>query len=61
MAVYNYAVIDEPTKMCVNTIIWDGIAQWNPPDGCIVVPINDIELNDECEQVNGVWQKKVVQ
>lgn len=33
----NYSVINS-NGICVNHILWDGQTQWNPPEGCIVIP-----------------------
>ena len=33
----NYAVIDSTSNIVINTVVWDGVAQWSPPDGCIAV------------------------
>jgi hypothetical protein len=37
----NYAVINSQTNIVENAIIWDGVAQWAPPDGCYVEPLGD--------------------
>ena len=33
-----YAIIDATTSV-INTVIWDGLPSWTPPDGCIAVVI----------------------
>ncbi len=33
----NYSVINS-NGVCVNHILWDGQTEWNPPEGCIVIP-----------------------
>lgn len=35
-----WAVIQ--TQLVINTILWDGISPWVPPDGCIAVDITNI-------------------
>ncbi len=30
-----YAVIDQGGNV-INIILWDGVAEWSPPDGCTV-------------------------
>ena len=35
----NYAIIDNPTNLVVNVIVWDGKPPWRPPSGCIAVPL----------------------
>lgn len=32
-----WCVIEEATGLVVNAIVWDGIAEWSPPEGCIVL------------------------
>lgn len=39
-----YAVIDEPTGTVVNVIEWDGIAEWEQPEGCIVVESEEAQI-----------------
>jgi hypothetical protein len=34
--VMQYAILDS-TGRCVNRVLWDGISDWQPPDGCIAV------------------------
>jgi hypothetical protein len=31
-----YAVLDSEGK-CINRIKWDGVTEWQPPDGCTAV------------------------
>lgn len=31
-----YAVINLQTNVIENTIVWDGVSAWTPPDGCYV-------------------------
>lgn len=33
----NYSVINS-NGVCINHIFWDGQTEWNPPEGCIVIP-----------------------
>lgn len=35
-----YAVLNAEGQ-CINRILWDGIAPWNPPEGCQAVPDPD--------------------
>ena len=28
----NYAILDSE-NLCVNVVVWDGVAQWCPPEG----------------------------
>lgn len=39
-----YAIIDEATNICVNTIIWDGRSKYMPPDGCFIALSNGGEI-----------------
>ena len=36
--IQNYAIIRD--GVVVNVCVWDGVTTWQPPQGCIVVPIN---------------------
>jgi len=36
-----YAVIDNNTKLVVNSVEWDGVAEWSPPEGTFVEPFTD--------------------
>lgn len=36
MEAENYAVVDDDGNI-VNVIIWDGVSQWSPPEGCTAV------------------------
>lgn len=38
MITMNYAVID-PSGLVVNVILWDGVSEWQPPDGHQAVPL----------------------
>lgn len=29
----NWAVIREDDHICDNVVVWDGVAQWSPPEG----------------------------
>jgi hypothetical protein len=35
-----YAIIDQATNICVNTILWDGVTPYTPPEGTFVVLAN---------------------
>ena len=35
----NYAVVNEEDGMCVNVVVWDGVAPWAPPLGTFVVEL----------------------
>ena len=35
--VQTYAVVDDATNIVVNVVLWDGEAEWAPPDGCTAV------------------------
>jgi hypothetical protein len=34
----NYAIVDSETNV-INIIVWDGLTEWTPPEGCIAVAI----------------------
>ena len=33
-----YAIVDSETNV-INIIVWDGLTEWTPPEGCIAVVI----------------------
>ena len=35
-----YAILDS-TGRCINRCLWDGISDWQPPEGCTAVPDPD--------------------
>lgn len=35
-----YAILDSEGK-CINRTIWDGVSEWQPPEGCTAVPDPD--------------------
>lgn len=35
-----FAVIDGSGR-CINRVIWDGVSDWQPPEGCTAVPDNE--------------------
>lgn len=35
-----YAILDSDGK-CINRTVWDGVSDWQPPDGCTAVPDPD--------------------
>lgn len=53
---YTHALIDKTQGACVNLVIWDGIAEWNPGDNFVPI-INDGTLNvgDLVDLVNGEY------
>ena len=34
-----------PAGSVINTVMWDGVAEWTPPEGCTVVL--ETQVNDE--------------
>lgn len=44
-----YAVINEEHEV-VNVILWDGEAEWKPPEGCTVEQSDTSEIGDTWEQ-----------
>ena len=43
MSARNWAVIDDVTTLVVNTVFWDGVAQWSPPIGTSVLDISGFD------------------
>lgn len=35
-----YAIINQ-SNIVENIIVWDGVSQWSPPEGCTLVPIEN--------------------
>ena len=35
-----YAIVNSE-NLVVNTIIWDGVTLWQPPEGCQAVPLTE--------------------
>jgi len=54
-----YCNVDDSTKICLNTIIWDGVEPWTAPANTFTEIIADVGIGDEVEFVNDAWQKKV--
>ena len=50
----NQAIIKTETGECINIIV-----PWASPEGCVAVDQNEIQIGDVCEQINGIWQKKI--
>jgi hypothetical protein len=51
----NYAVINSQTNVVENTIVWDGVAPWTPPDGCYVELIGDSGAGIGWTFANNEW------
>jgi hypothetical protein len=41
-----YAVIQESDNLVVNVIMWDGQAEWSPPEDCFVVQSDTLNVGD---------------
>ena len=43
-----YAILDSEGK-CINRIVWDGVSDWQPPEGCTAVadPYNALPIYQE--------------
>jgi hypothetical protein len=46
-----YAILNSQGK-CINRIVWDGQAKWQPPQGCTAVPDPDGSHRLAPEQLN---------
>ena len=53
-----YAVINTSTGGCENVVVWDGQSPWGPPEGTVAQQSDTLSIGDECEFINGLWQKK---
>lgn len=43
-----YAILDSEGK-CINRTVWDGVTEWQPPEGCTAVPDPDGVYQICCE------------
>lgn len=48
-----YAVIETSTGHVVNIILWDGEAEWFPPEGCTIRPATEADVIWQPDQTNG--------
>lgn len=39
-----FAIVNEKTKIVENTILWDTVQPWQPPEGSIVVPMETASI-----------------
>lgn len=44
----NYALLD-PNGLCINYIVWDGVSEWQPPEGHVLVSPS-LQLGSRYEQ-----------
>jgi hypothetical protein len=51
----NYAVINSQTNVVENSIVWDGISPWAPPENCYVEPLANLYVGIGWTFVNGEW------
>lgn len=33
----NWAVVDMSVNIVVNVVLWDGVSDWAPPEGCTAI------------------------
>jgi hypothetical protein len=50
-----YAVINSQTNVVENTIVWDGVSPWAPPENCYVEPITNPHAGIGWSFANGEW------
>jgi hypothetical protein len=50
-----YAVIDSQTNICENIVLWDGVTEWTPPEGCYIKDVTGIYAGIGWSFVNGEW------
>ena len=55
----NYAIIDND-NICVNIVVWDGDANWNPGEGLTARIIENCGIGNEVEFVDGTWRVKEI-
>lgn len=46
-AVRRYAVIENQSGMCVNSVLWDGKSTWTPPAGCSAIIDDSRQIDDQ--------------
>jgi hypothetical protein len=49
----NYAVINSQTNVVENSIVWDGVSPWTPPENCYVQPVTNPHAGIGWTFVNG--------
>ncbi len=52
-----FVIINELSGICENIIKWDGVALWVPPEGRVAQQSDEINIGDQCELINGTWNK----
>lgn len=56
-----YIIINTILNQCVNTIVWDDITTWTPPNNCIAqLSDGSINLGDIVQLVSGGWEKSLL-
>jgi hypothetical protein len=46
--VMQYAILDSSGR-CINRILWDGVSDWQPPEGCTAV-LDPDNLHPICQE-----------
>lgn len=48
MSIKTYAILKD--GKCINKVLWDGVAEWNPPEGTTAVCDENNEYSIETEE-----------
>jgi hypothetical protein len=54
----NWAVIRQADDICDNVVVWDGVAQWDPPDLHYVVELQESDfagIGWKYDQESNTW------
>lgn len=51
--VKNYAVIDQNSLLVVNVAAWDGVADWHPGQGFLVIQNDTVQIGATYNPVDG--------
>lgn len=51
-----HAVINDQ-GIVENIVLWDGVAEWHPPQGCVLILVDDIECGIGWAHENGEFRR----
>ncbi len=55
-----YAILDSEGK-CINRTVWDGQTEWQPPEGCTIVPDPNGQYQIESIQQDAISAEQTVE
>jgi hypothetical protein len=56
-----YAIIDKTTGFVDNVILWDGIVDWEPPEGYQAMHIENEAIGPNWTYLNGTFTEPVIE